>query len=166
MKILSTVASFWCGNSRVNQCDISNPFAAYEKFAEKTGGVLWAGCWAHARRKFIEAEGQEPERSAQIISLFQRLYEIEKRARGKPKHRKKLREKESRPIVDTLFELLAEQYKTTTALDKSPYMKALNYALEREAGLRIFLENPEVPIDNNPVNDGPQGPLTLEFAEC
>ena len=128
---------------------LSDGYAAYEKFAEKTGGVLWAGCWAHARRKFIEAEGQEPAKAAKIIALFQKLYEIEKRARGKPKQRKKLREKESFPIVNTLFKFLIEEYKTTIALDKSPYMKALKYALEREAGLRIFLENPEVPIDNN-----------------
>lgn len=128
---------------------LSDGYAAYEKFAEKTGGVLWAGCWAHVRRKFIEAEGQEPENAAKIIALFQRLYEVEKRARGKPKQRKKLRKKESRPIVDTLFEFLTEEYKTSSALDKSPYMKALRYTLEREAGLRMFLENPEVPIDNN-----------------
>ena len=51
--------------------------------------------------------------------------------------------------MNTLFKFLIEEYKTTIALDKSPYMKALKYALEREAGLRIFLENPEVPIDNN-----------------
>ena len=31
------------------------------------------------------------------------------------------------------------------------YMKALTYALERKSGLRVFLENPEVPVDNNHV---------------
>lgn len=130
---------------------LSDGYAAYEKFAEQTGGVLWAGCWAHVRRKFIEAEGQEPEKVATIIRLFQKLYEIEERARGKPKKRRKLREEESRAVVDKLFEFLKQEYKQTNALQKSPYMKALTYALERESGLRVFLENPEVPIDNNHV---------------
>ncbi len=128
---------------------LSDGYAAYENFSKKTGGVIWAGCWAQVRRKFIEAEGQEPEQVAQIIALFQKLYDVETRARGKPKLAQKLREAESRPIVDELFALFHQSYREAKFLKTSLYGRALAYALEREAGLRVFLENPDLPIDNN-----------------
>ena len=74
---------------------------------------------------------------------------MEKRARGKPKLAQKLREAESRPIVDELFALFHQSYREAKFLKTSLYGRALAYALEREAGLRVFLENPDLLFVNN-----------------
>ncbi len=62
----------------------SDGYRAYESFCKKNNGVSWAGCWAHARRKFIEAERQAPDKAKKIIEELQMLYDIETRGRGKP----------------------------------------------------------------------------------
>lgn len=62
----------------------SDGYRAYESFCKATG-VCWAGCWAHTRRKFIEAEHLAPEKVKKILGELQLLYEIEERGRGKPK---------------------------------------------------------------------------------
>lgn len=127
---------------------LSDGYQAYEEFS-KASGVLWANCWAHVRRKFIESEAEEPTMVGKLIKLFQSLYEIEARGRGKPKLLRDLRKTESRPIVDELFRLIDKEYQETSARPSSAYLEALVYARNREGPLRVFLENPDLPIDNN-----------------
>ena len=38
-------------------------------------------CWAHSRRKFVEAQGKANVRAKRILKLIQELYRIEKHAR-------------------------------------------------------------------------------------
>ena len=127
----------------------SDGYKAYESFCKKNDGVSWAGCWAHTRRKFIEAEQKEPGKVKKIIEELQLLYDIEERGRGKPKTLKKLREKESRPIVDRLFAYFKNEMAESAMLPSNRFIKALAYALKLEAPLRVFLENPAVSIDTN-----------------
>lgn len=126
----------------------SDGYRAYESFCKVTG-VCWAGCWAHTRRKFIEAERLEPKKVKKILGELQLLYEIEERGRGKPKLLKGLRERESRVIVDRLFGYLKEEHDSSALLPSNKFIKALAYAIKHEGPLRVFLENPDVPIDTN-----------------
>jgi hypothetical protein len=132
---------------------LSDGYHAYEEFSKKNG-VLWANCWAHVRRKFIEAEAQAPVVVGRIIKLFQDLYEIEARGRGKPKLLRDLRKAESAPIVDELFRIFDKAFKETSASRYSAFVDALSYARNREGPLRVFLENPDLPIDNNHTERG------------
>ena len=73
-------------------------YAAYEK----TQATL-VGCWAHARRKFIEAkqvQGKNKTGKADVVlNLIQKLYGIESRIKGKTVDEKyQLRQKQSKPI--------------------------------------------------------------------
>ena len=47
-----------------------------------------------------------------------------------------------KPVVDAFFEWLAGVHQQKLLLPSSPFTKAVNYALNREEGLRVFLENP------------------------
>lgn len=127
----------------------SDGYRAYESFCNKNQGVCWAGCWAHTRRKFIEAEKLAPVQVKRILAELQLLYEVEARGRGKPKALKKLRDEESRPIVDRLFEYIKSALAESALLPSNKFVKALEYAKKYEAPLRVFLENPEVAIDTN-----------------
>src|SRR5216683_2878134 len=47
-----------------------------------TGGrIEEVACWAHARRKFFEAQKTDPERALYVLGVIRQLYAVEKRAR-------------------------------------------------------------------------------------
>lgn len=108
-----------------------------------------AHCWAHARRKFIEAEHQEPVSSRQAVALIREIYDKEAQAPDERDKRLEFRLKYIKPLVDKFFAWLHEESKRLDGLPKTSYSDAVNYALPREASLRVFLSNPDVPIDNN-----------------
>lgn len=128
---------------------LSDGYRAYDSFCKANKGVVWAGCWAHTRRKFFEAEKKEPEKVQAVLDAIQDLYEIEAEARGEPQRLGELRALQSRGIVDKLFHRFREEIAESALLPSNKFIKALNYALKYEAPLRVFLDNPEVPIDTN-----------------
>ena len=52
-------------------------------------------------------------------------------------------------MVDGFFAWLNAQFEAQGLLPTNPFIKALAYAREREAGLRVYLDDPDVPIDTN-----------------
>ena len=54
-----------------------------------------------------------------------------------------------KPLVDAFFAWLKQTVITEVILPTNPFGQAARYALEREAGLRVFLANPDVPLDTN-----------------
>lgn len=114
-----------------------------------------AHCWAHARRKFVEAKGNYPIPCEQALDLIGKLFEVEREvpAVQAPEEsaalalRQQLRNERSKPILDQL-RAWAEETRPA-ALPRSGLGKAINYMLGHWQGLTRFLENPSVPLDNN-----------------
>lgn len=127
----------------------SDGYRAYDSFCKKNHGVCWAGCWAHTRRKFIDAERKEPAKVKKILKELQLLYDIEERGREEPEKLKELRDKKSRPIVDRLFAHFKLELSESALLPSNKFIEALEYAIKHEAPLRVFLENPDVAVDTN-----------------
>jgi transposase len=63
------------GFGGVLQSDGYEAYAAYERTHPE---VAWVGCWAHARRKFIEAQGENPKAVRAVLKLIGRLYRLER----------------------------------------------------------------------------------------
>jgi hypothetical protein len=57
----------------------------------------------------------------------------------------------TKPLVDDFFAWLKQTVITEILLPSNPFGHAARYALEREAGLTVFLANPDVPLDTNPL---------------
>jgi len=57
----------------------------------------------------------------------------------------------SNSLVDEFFAWLKETVSTAVLLPTTPFGQAARFAWEREAGLRVFLANPDVPLDTNPL---------------
>lgn len=58
-------------------------YVGYESFTKaRMGSIIRYQCWAHARRKFIEAEKFAPDKVKQVITWIQILYAVEEKARG------------------------------------------------------------------------------------
>ena len=114
--------------------------------------ITRAGCWAHARRKFVDAEKAHPAIAAEAVGLIKRLYAIEDRAKamegdGDEEARLALRQQESAPLLATLRDKLFTW--RDQLLPKHPMAQAINYALKQWTELNVFAADGAVPIDNN-----------------
>ena len=65
--------------------------------------ITRAGCWAHARRKFVDAEKTHPAIAAEAVGMIKRLYVVEDHGKGLDVgQRLALRQRESVPILSML----------------------------------------------------------------
>lgn len=127
-------------------------YIAYQSFVAMTEGTTLCQCWNHARREFLEVEKGEPERVKWILRQLKSMYEIDERTRGKPPDEiLAVRQSEMKPLVDGLFTFLKKTIAEGTFVPSDSFLKAAGYALAREAALRVFLTDPQVPLDTNHV---------------
>lgn len=130
---------------------LSDGYSAYAQYANKTG-LTHAQCWAHTRRKLFEAQDADPQAAARGLELIGGLYAVEERIRQqKLTAAKKLdyRLMHAKPIAETFFTWVNQQFETQGLLPSNPLTKALAYARERRWGLEVYLTDPDVPIDTN-----------------
>ena len=139
----------------VVMCDGYGAYSSLESrhqaFAALQGkeSFVLAHCWAHVRRKLIEAEKAYPQAKL-ALDWIGELYAVERQARERPSadppsELAVLRDQLSRPIVEKLRAWLLE----TPALPESLLGKALSYADGLWPGLVRFLDDPRIPLDNN-----------------
>lgn len=128
------------------QADASNGYDALFK----GGKILECGCWAHARRKWHEAQAAFPAQAGRALALIKKLYGIEREAKLQgldAEARRALRVARSKPIVDEFFEWVKRI--APEAVPKSLLATAIGYALNQEPALRRFLEDGRIEPDNN-----------------
>ena len=133
---------------------VTDGYDPYERYAARVNAIVHALCWSHTRRHFLKAEDVEPELTEQALDYIRRLYEEEARLKRRSLEADKRVEERARhckPIVDAFFEGLKTTLEERLLLPRNPFTEAAHYALAREAGLRVFLTYPDVPIDTNHV---------------
>ena len=107
-----------------------------------------AGCWAHARRKFVDIEAAAPESARAILRLINGLFDLEARLEDvDADERLRRRQAEAVPLLALLHTLLAEQ--KAALLPKHPLAEAIGYTLNQWRELTLFVTDPAVPIHNN-----------------
>jgi hypothetical protein len=110
--------------------------------------ITRAGCWAHLRRRFIDAEKVAPEIAREAIEMIRMLYAVEKQARDvAADERLALRQAQSAPVLAQIRRKLLlwkEQL-----LPKHPMAEAINYALSQWQEMNVFCSDGAVAIDNN-----------------
>ena len=114
--------------------------------------LVRAGCWAHARRKFVDAEVTHPAIAAEAVGIIKKLYAIEARSKMlDTRARSALRRSESAPILAALRDKLFTW--RGQLLPKHPMAQAVAYVLNQWNELNVFAGDTthagEVPIDNN-----------------
>ena len=135
---------------------LTDGYNAYDKALQKLNKedsrIVHASCWSHARRYFEKSLTMEPDAAKQALAIIGSLYKREKQCRDKrlvDDEVKSFRLKYHEPIVKQFFTWVYEQRQRTDLLPKNPLTKALNYVAEREDKLKIFLSNPNLPLDTN-----------------
>jgi hypothetical protein len=124
-------------------------YSAYESLAASRNGLVLVGCWAHARRKFVEALAED-RRVAWVVRQLGQLYQLEQRlrnARAGPAWRAAARAADARPVLRRLEHML--RHWQPQVLPKSLFGEAIGYALERWEALGRYVAHGEVEIDNN-----------------
>jgi transposase len=121
---------------------------------ERVGGpkMVHAGCWAHARRGFVDAVKLDPRdaAAAAVVARIDELFGIDARAREQGLElagRHALRREHSGPLLELIRK--AVEAARAGALPSSALGKAANYTLAQWRKLTHFPEYPELELSNN-----------------
>jgi hypothetical protein len=113
-------------------------------------GITRAGCWAHARRKFVDAEKAHPAIAREAVALIGRLYAVEQQVPKNASHEDRLLSLRRQHSVPTLAELREKLVAWKgQLLPKHPMAEAVSYALNQWDELSVFARDGAVPVDNN-----------------
>jgi len=114
-------------------------------------------CWAHARRKFYDAQESDPARALWMLEMIRRLYAVEGESEGKPvaastleeeiQDRLARRQEKSVPLLEQIHLWLIEQ--EPQVLPKSPIAAATGYCLNQWPALVVYTTDARLSIDNN-----------------
>ena len=104
---------------------------------------------AHARRKFFDLHASnKSEIAQQALTYIAQLYKVEREVKNlSANERLRIRQTESKPLLDALHQWMRLQRHRIT--DGTATAKALDYSLRRWSALTRFLDDGQLPIDNN-----------------
>lgn len=112
--------------------------------------VLHGGCWAHVRRKVLEALGVATDICNELLESIQELFVNEKMFSGLDcEVRRKKRKQLSRPIVNRIFDTAERIARDTALMGKDLLRKAVNYIRNQKESLRNFLLDGTAELSNN-----------------
>lgn len=133
---------------------VTDGYQVYHTLEKEREDLRIAGCWVHCRRRFHEALEVIPKahREESILYLFmkqiQAIYREDGKLAGLPsEERLTQRQLVVKPLVDAFFVYLKQNEAKVPKSGKT--REAFTYALNQERYLRVFLEDGDVPIDNN-----------------
>ena len=108
------------------------------------------GCFAHVRRKLIEAGASSNKDANQILKIISELYAVERAAaKLTPEERFERRQTKALPLLDKCFEKFRGL--NERLLPQHPLKGATEYALKQECELRRYAEDGNFQIDNNAI---------------
>ena len=115
--------------------------------------VTRAGCWAHMRRKWLEAMPKEATKenllAAKGLEYCSMLFELEREYEDFPDvERQRHRQERSGPIVEEYYAWLDTLFKPSGKLKD-----AVTYAVKQRKYLCAFLAHGEIEISNNQVEN-------------
>ena len=133
---------------------VTDGYQVYHSLEKKRDGLKVAGCWVHAKRGFSELvkavgiDNVEGTTSSVAIKKISRLFYLDNKLDDlPPDERKKQRQILLKPKVDAFFEWAKKEYQKLPS--GSGTAKALNYCINQEQFLRVFLDDGDIPMDNN-----------------
>lgn len=139
------------GQCAVDYLDGFNGYLQVDGYAgyEKTAATL-VGCWAHARRKFVEAQTAQPKgktgKANMALSMIQKLYRIEISLKDKMASEKyKQRQAQAKPLLAKFYQWLEK----ANVPPKAALGKAIQYCKNQWHKLIRYIEDGNLSIDNN-----------------
>lgn len=110
--------------------------------------VTEVACWAHARRKFYDAQDSDPQRASQMLALIGQLYAVEREAKEfTDDARLALRQERSVPVLAQIKTWLDAEREVV--VPRSPMATAITYAQNQWQALTTYTTQGFLAIDNN-----------------
>ncbi len=124
----------------------------YKSIATKSKDIIQICCWAHTRRKFMEALPYARDEANYALKLIGELYAIERQCKEQDLSYDNVaerRQQQAVPILQQLHDWMTETYKSNRP--SSPISTAIGYSLNRWNELCVYVNDGRLNIDNNPV---------------
>ena len=141
---------------------VTDGYQVYHTIEDEREDLKIAGCWSHARRRFDEAvkalpkAKQKDSRAYLALTMIQAIYREEKLLKDLPAKERMIRRQLSvRPLVEAYFVWVRETLPKVP--QKSKTWEGFNYSLNQEKYLKVFLDDGEVPMDNNAAEQSIRG---------
>lgn len=136
---------------------VSDAFSGYKSLDRNDENIHSAFCWAHARRDYADAlkalKGEDKNYAHETVAhkaLVQiaAIYKAEEALKDlTAEERYSRRQREVKPLVEAYFAWVHEQDPATILSQKT--RDGLNYSINQEKYLKVFLEDGNIPIDNS-----------------
>lgn len=139
------------------QCD---GYDAYDQF-EKNDNITVYGCWAHARRKFVDALNEDNRLATEALCFIRKIYKVESDANKaglNADERKEQRLKISYPTIRLFETWMKETY--LKVLPNSKMGDAIEYTYSLLPRLSRYVNDGRINIDNNLIENAIR-PLAL-----
>lgn len=139
------------------QCD---GYDAYDQF-EKNDNITVYGCWAHARRKFVDALNENNRLATEALCFIRKIYKVESDANKaglNADERKEQRLKISYPTIRLFETWMKETY--LKVLPNSKMGDAIEYTYSLLPRLSSYVNDGRINIDNNLIENAIR-PLAL-----
>lgn len=143
-------------------------YAAYTIFGDKEvyPNLMHCGCWAHARRYFIEAMGVASDIAYTFFDEIELLFANERICKGmSAEERAKSRQRLSLPILNRIFVAAKRVATNAELMGKAILKKAVNYINNQVETLRNFIYDGNVEISNN-LCEQRMKPIKLSLKNC
>lgn len=135
---------------------VTDGYEAYHKIGkELADDIIVAGCWAHAKRKFVEiSKSVKKDAPNGMISReadkrIDAIYHVDNMYKDSSEEKRlSNRQRSVKPLVDAYFDWL-KSIDTSVMDHSSKLYKAINYSINQEIYLRRFLDDSMIPLDNN-----------------
>ena len=141
---------------------VTDGYQVYHTIEGEREDLRIAGCWSHARRRFDEAvkalpkQKQKDSRAYLALTMIQAIYREEKQLKDLPAgERRNRRQLSVKPLVEAYFTWVRENLPKVP--QKSKTWEGFNYSLNQEKYLKVFLDDGEVPMDNNAAEQSIRG---------
>lgn len=133
---------------------VTDGYQVYHTLEKEREDLKIAGCWSHARRRFadvVKSLGEEKAKGTLAYDALKQIAAIYKAegllSRLSPEERQKQRQLTVKPLVEAFFAWVKKHQ--NDVLPKSETGKGFTYCLNQEKYLKVFLEDGNVPADNN-----------------
>ena len=138
---------------------VTDGLQQYHLVDKKLPDVTNANCWAHARRSFADAVKAMDKkitsavRNSVAYTALQKIgkfYNADTELKElSSEERLQKRQEIIRPLVEDFFAWVKEQIRLCTVPPKSKTGQGLQYLVNQEPYLKVFLTDGDVPIDNS-----------------
>ena len=149
---------------------VCDRYSAYKSLARTQQGIILAFCWAHVRRDFLDATRSYPELQTRMdvwVEDIRELYHLNE-TRLQAWDATHALMKQTAEFIEPHRALKTQLDEMKSRTEEHLAIEGLHYA-ERKVlqslqnhweGLTVFVEHPEVPMDNNAAERAIRGPVT------